>query len=176
VFLHQNTAGILGTDQHYPTTEDLAKGPAAVLLGDLDGDADLDAVTVSYWGDSFNLLHNTGKSSGVLASMEASQPVGGMKPLDAALDDIDRDGKRDLVTANSGSHDVSLFVRDESGKFHMAQPGGPLANKIIEGVFPRPSLQNAADIALADMNGDEALDIVVSAAGTAEIQVFLANP
>lgn len=74
----------------------------------------------------------------------------GERPNSAALGDINGDGVTDIVTANSGSDDVTVLAGDGGGEF-VPVAGSPFA------VGRRP-----VSVALGDVNGDDALDIVTT--------------
>ena len=91
----------------------------------------------------------------------------GKRPHTHALEvgDINRDGKLDLVTANNEDGDVSVLLGDGQGGFKRA-PRSPFAC----GPSPYP-------VALADVNGDRNLDIVVpnTAPGPSTVTVLLGD-
>lgn len=85
----------------------------------------------------------------------------GNEPLDLAVGDVNGDGKLDVVTANSGTNDVSVLLGDGRGHFRPA-PGAPFD------AGPRPHL-----LVLADFNRDGKLDVAVTAHDSNDVRVFL---
>ncbi|HEY0347576.1 MAG TPA: VCBS repeat-containing protein [Pyrinomonadaceae bacterium] len=77
--------------------------------------------------------------------------------------DVNKDGHLDILAANSDSNNVSVYLGDGKGGFSPA-PGSPF-----------PAGQNPSDIAVADFNGDDSLDIAVSNHGVKTVTVLLGN-
>jgi hypothetical protein len=85
----------------------------------------------------------------------------GSDPVAIATGDFNRDGKLDVVTANKGSNDISLFLGNGNGTF---QP----AENIFVGKSP--------DAILAvDLTGDGKLDIVVANEDNNTVSVLMGN-
>ena len=77
--------------------------------------------------------------------------------------DVNKDGHLDILAANSDSNNVSVYLGDGKGGFSPAV-GSPF-----------PAGQNPSDIAVADFNGDDNLDIAVSNHGVKTVTVLLGN-
>ena len=77
--------------------------------------------------------------------------------------DFNKDGKPDIVVANSDDNSASIFLNEETGKFSLAK-GSP---------FPVDSFPN--DIAIADFNKDNILDLAVANNETKHLSVLLGN-
>jgi len=82
-----------------------------------------------------------------------------------ASGDIDNDGDIDIVVASRTDGDLRLFLNDGTGTF-----GAPI-------VFAVPG-QSTRSVAMADMNGDGALELVTAYNhdGSGWVAVFKANP
>ncbi len=89
-------------------------------------------------------------------------PVG-TTPGSVELADLNGDGKRDIVVANSDSKNLTILLGDGRGGFTPA-PGSPLT----AGELPN-------DIAIADLNGDGKLDLVVPNHETNQVAIFVGD-
>jgi subtilase family serine protease len=151
-----------------PTVLALDGAAADVALADVDGDTFLDIVTANRGPDSdsdgtVSVLLNDG-SGGFGAGLEFG--VAG-SPRALALGFMDDDGFLDIVTANDGPYGgggegqppgwthagVSVLLGDGTGSF-----GLPRTLKVTSGT--------PADLALGDLDGDGALDVVMANGGS----------
>lgn len=92
----------------------------------------------------------------------------GPSPRWVAVADVNHDGNADIVVANAGSENsdsgtIAVLLGDGHGDFHPA-PDSP---------FPSGHLPN--DIAIADMNGDGNLDLVIANHQSPFLRVFLGD-
>jgi cysteine-rich repeat protein len=191
IVIRTNGGGSFGPAATFPPGVDTTgDGPNDLVVGDLDGDSDLDIVTANVLDASISVLFNDGtgtytKSFGEI-SIEGSGPVAGLYPYRLALGDVDVDGDLDVITANLGdvmatpSPTVTLLLNDGTGNFDIADTN---IFPLVEKTFPIELGEDPGNIALADMNGDGALDIVVVTTaffnggnGATHVTVFLANP
>jgi hypothetical protein len=80
--------------------------PVAASARDLNGDVIPDLVAVNSFSDSVTTLAGTGRGD-----FEAGDAFSvGTTPLDAAVVDLNRDGKADIMTANFDDDDCSLLL------------------------------------------------------------------
>jgi len=149
----------------------LGAGPSDVVLADMDGDGDLDIVVVNRIAGSVASLLNLG--GGTFAAQAPEPQVGDDNPIRAAVGDVDGDGDLDVVTTNGGTGmagSFSVLINDGTGKLALAAG------------FPLSLGAQPLAVALADLNGDGALDVVATSAfedpGTMESSLFvvLSNP
>jgi VCBS repeat protein len=149
-------------------------GPVAVALADMDGDTDPDVVTANA-DDTVSVLRNSGTPSFTLLVPDAAIGGGAVNahtPIAVATGDVDGDGDADVVTANAddtgGESSVSLLLNEGDGKLALA-PGFPMAV---------PRAPHA--VAVGDLNGDQALDIVTASSFvdgmTSYVGVLLQSP
>ena len=96
------------------------------------------------------------------ASPSPRLPVG-TTPGSVELADLNGDGKRDIVVANSASNNLTILLGDGRGGFTPA-PGSPLA----AGELPN-------DIAIADLNGDGKLDLALANHEQKQVTIFLGD-
>ena len=89
-------------------------------------------------------------------------PVG-IHPSMLSIADVNRDGNADILVANGGSGNVSVYLGDGKGGF--SQPSGS----------PFPAGQNPTDTATGDFNGDGNLDVAIANHGIKTVTVLLGN-
>ncbi len=89
-------------------------------------------------------------------------PVG-THPSMLSIADVNRDGNADILVANGGSGNLSVYLGDGKGGF--SQPNGS----------PFSAGQNPTDIGTGDFNGDGNLDIAIANHGVKLVTVLLGN-
>ena len=131
-----------------PTT--LAVGARALAAGDLNGDGrpDLVAATkISTHGDEVDpVLVMLGNGNGTFGPAVAYR-LTVQDPTAVAIGDVNRDGKQDVVTANSGGT-VSVLLGNGNGTL----PDLASATYALNGSDPR-------SVVIADLNGDGRPDL-----------------
>jgi uncharacterized protein (TIGR03437 family) len=125
--------------------------PQSVAAADFNGDGKPDLVTANLNGNNITVL--LGNGSGGFTAAPGSPFAVGISPIFVAVGDFNRDGKLDIVTANSGDNTATELLGDGSGGF-VAAPGSPF----VVGMNP-------ASVAVGDFNGDGKLDIVTANSG-----------
>ena len=121
----------------------VGKTPAFVLLEDLDGDSDLDIVTVNSSNNNISVLLGNGDGSFAPRIDYAVRRT----PSSLTITDIDGDGTLDLVTVNSSNDLISILLGRGDGTFIPE-------DYAVGGV---PTL-----VELGDLNGDGLSDIVTA--------------
>lgn len=123
--------------------------PRAVAVGPIDNIFVTDIVTCSSDGGA-------GKVNVFFGIGGTFQPSGtynvGSDPHDIALGDFNLDGKQDIVTANTGSNNVTVLLNDGAGGF-------PVSNPYAAGLSPR-------SIAVTDFNLDGKPDLALASAAS----------
>jgi len=161
-----NAAGLVGvlfgngdgTFQAEATYSSGGLSPLALAVADLNGDGKPDVVVSNQWADDTDTNSNvsvllndgTGKFPTPVSNL-----TGGFYPDSIAIADVNRDGKPDLVVANSsvgsdgGLGNVGVLLGKGDGTFQAA-------STYASGGY------GAAAVAVADVNGDGTLDVVVA--------------
>ncbi|HEY6348536.1 MAG TPA: FG-GAP-like repeat-containing protein [Candidatus Angelobacter sp.] len=120
------------TTQSYPA----GSGPGQLIVADFNGDHIPDLATVNPNSNTVSILINNGDGT-FRPHMEFAT---GPSPVGLAAVDLNKDGKMDLVVANSqadAAHSVSILIGNGDGTFqtHQDIPGAPKANSIAVGDF-----------------------------------------
>ena len=139
-------------------------GPYSVAVVDLDGDDSPDLAVANRNSDEVSVLLGNGDGT----FQPAVDCGAGDEPRSVAAVDLDGDDVPDLAVANYGSRDVSVLLGIGDGTFQAA---------VNYGGSDKPH----NEIAVADLNGDDNLDLVVANGdhGTSllplEVSVLLGN-
>jgi len=140
-YLQGNGTGAFPTSTGTMTT---GMGPRTPLLRDLDGDTDLDLVTLNMDDSSVStfLGNNAGGFTPVV------QVMGVKSPWKGVFADLNQDGWDDLIVASINAGCVEALLGDGTGRF-----GVPV--RFGTGTIPR-------DLTVADLNADGKPDVAVT--------------
>lgn len=133
-------------------------GVIGIATGDFNRDGRLDMASANFTAGTVTVLLGNGLGSFVPAS--GSGFTAGTNPSAIAAGDVNRDGRDDLVVANQGSNNVQVFLGDGTGGFSQAS-GSPIA-----------AANAPSSIALRDIDGDSAPDLMVASSGTASVNIL----
>lgn len=100
-------------------------------------------------------------STGSLSFQPHADSPTSAQPVAVAVGDVNRDGKPDLVTANSGASTVSVLLGQGNGTFqaHVDYGAGP----------------NPGGVAIGDVTRDGIPDLAVANSGTNTVSVLWAK-
>ena len=139
----------------------LGSRPSAIAVADLNGDEkpDLVAAYSGEYGNGNTVSVLLGNGDG---TFQPPRTLGvGAGPDAIAVADLNGDGKRDLVVANSSDNTVSVLLGNGDGTFRaqVATDTGP----------------NPTSLSIADLNGDSRPDLIVAGTSVEIAQVALGN-
>jgi hypothetical protein len=138
----------------------VGRNPAAVAIGDLNGDRKLDLAVVNSWS-GVSVLTNRGDGSFRAARSFATGRQLDL-PFGLAIGDLTGDGKPDLAVANrvtKGGRGVILFVNKGSGTFRAER-------RFVTAVQPEA-------VAIGELNGDKKPDLVAVSHDDQAVSVLL---
>jgi len=136
-------------------TVNLAGRPGDVELGDFDGDTDLDVAVARWQYNDIAILRNDGA---LVLVPHMYVPVQ-QAPRCLVSCDFNRDGKVDLVAANTGSASVSVLFSTGSGFNSVTFPAGETPTALLA----------------RDIDGDNLADLLVTSRDGGDFRVLCGN-
>ena len=130
----------------------------SIVLGDMNGDGHLDIVVGNYLGPNQVLLQNPDDNSFELVSLTSENMYPGTgttytKTNAVVVDDMNNDGKLDIVVGNKTPDNIAIYLNSGDGKLY----------ERIE--FTK---EKVTSIAVGDLNNDDLIDIVVGNNGSVD--------
>ncbi len=137
--------------------------PYEVIVADVNSDQSPDFLFTSSNGNAVGVFLGNGK--GVFAAATGSPFALGSFPTFMSVNDMNGDGKLDLIAANQTSSNLSILAGTGTGGF-TAIAGSPFA-----------SGNGTTGVGTADFNGDGLIDVANSnySAGTAQVRLASCN-
>lgn len=133
----------------------------AVATGDLDGDGKLDLASVSNADKQLSVFKNT-SSIGLISFANPNKYPTGTNPFGIAINDLDGDGKLDILVCNWLSNTISVYKNESSlGNLSFVQKPD-----IITALLPN-------SLVLTDLNADGKADLTVVNSGSKSFSVFV---
>ncbi|MFN8459054.1 MAG: FG-GAP-like repeat-containing protein, partial [Anaerolineae bacterium] len=141
----------LGNFTPHPTVPSFGSDQSSeVVLGDLDGDGDLDAVVSNYDNQPETTWLNNG--TGVFTQhLTIPSFSSGSYSSGIGVGDVNSDGYLDVVVANYNGQGETVWLNNGTGGFtqHPTTPNFGVGS-------------NSGDVVLGDLNGDGTLDAIVA--------------
>ncbi len=135
--------------------------PRGIVLGDFDGDEDLDLAVTSVGANNNEVAILLNNGSGAFALHEDGVVPLGSAPNHIDTADVDADGDLDLAITELQEDRVRILVNDGTGSFSVAQT-------LVVGNGPR-------GVAFGDFDGDLMADLVVGNSGDDDVSLFMNN-
>lgn len=132
--------------------------PARIVAADLDANGNIDLIIAEKFADRVSVHMGLGDGS----FMPAVHFATGNQPVGLAIEDFNTDGLLDIATGNQLDNSVTILVGDGLGGF-------TLGGSYDAGFFVTPD-----DLACADFDADNDIDIVTSSQGNS-VRVLLNN-
>ena len=147
-----------------PTATPAAAGPVFLTKGNLNGDANLDLVSVNVTAGSVTVLLSDGAGG-----FSGTSYTVGTAPQEVAIGDLDGVNGNDLVVTNSSAGTVTVLLNDGSGGFAEAT-GSPINIVALAGAGALPF-----SVVIAQFNSvtDAFADIAVANDSTNNVQMLL---
>lgn len=133
--------------------------PRSVAAGDFNGDTRLD-IAVAYSGSDHIGIFLAFQNQ-TFGNQNVYSTGLGSRPRSIVVTDFDNDHQLDIVVANYGTNSIGILYGNQHGSFDIPINYGT-------GFDSLPSF-----VAVADLNNDSHLDIVVANAGTNSVGIFL---
>jgi hypothetical protein len=141
----------------------VGSAPIRPVASDLDGDGKADLVVTNLLSNTISVLRNTSSSGSISFANKIDFAVFN-RPVHAAIEDLDGDGKPDVVVGNDTSSIVSVF-RNISTAGNIAFAA---RTDLTAGSNPR-------SVSIRDMDNDGKPDILAANRGGNTISVFKNN-
>jgi hypothetical protein len=137
--------------------------PTSIDINDLDLDGRPEVIVTNNLSHSISILKNTSSGGSISFAAKADFSTGTTSPSPTGIKvgDLDADGKPDIVVSNSASNTIAVFKNTSDTSIQL----NPYINLNV-------AAQQPVDVALADLNNDNKLDIVVASKNGNGISIF----
>ncbi|TXI14950.1 MAG: hypothetical protein E6Q66_05415, partial [Pedobacter sp.] len=141
-----------------------SSGQEEIVLGDFDGDSNLDIAVTNNSSNLISFFRNTFSVTGTISfpSTASITFTSGGGPFGVSLGDVDGDGKLDLAVVNSSSNTLSVLKNGSTGIGSFS-----FSNRINYTTGSTPKY-----LVVGDMNADGKPDIATENNGSGTISLF----
>ena len=126
----------------------------------MDGDGKPDLVTANFNANTVSVLKNT-SSGGNVSFAAKTDFITGNNPSHLSIDDLDGDGKPELIVVNSGSNSVSILKNTSTG----VNISFAAKNDFATGSTPMK-------VSSVDLDGDKKPDLAIANNGTNTVSIL----
>ena len=135
--------------------------PLFVTIADLNNDHQMDLLVVNYGTNSVGIF--LGFDNGSFQKQMIYSTGYDSLPHSLAVADFNNDNHPDIAVANSGTHNIGIFLGYGNGTFASQQ------------IYPTSHNSNPSSIIVADLNNDQQVDIAVSNNGSGNVGIFFSH-
>jgi phosphodiesterase/alkaline phosphatase D-like protein len=167
VYKNISTVGSISTGS-LQTKVDFTTGshPYGIVVCDIDKDGKPDVTVTNNWANTFSVFRNISTTGSITtgsleAKVDFSTPV---NPHFINAEDLDSDGKPDIVVSSEGSNILSIYKNTATS--------GTITSGSFASRFDMISGQYTSGIEIADINGDNKPDLVASNVNSHNVSVF----
>ncbi len=157
------TAGSFAPRVVLPMLAGVYCNPYTVAVADLDGDGRLDIIAINADSNVVSILRNISSPGSITTNSFAARvdlPAGnGMRGL--AVQDLNGDGRPEIVTADAGDNTISIF-----------QNMSTIGNIAFAPRVSFPAGNWAQSVAIGDLDGDGKPDLAVASRDSATVSIF----
>jgi hypothetical protein len=161
ISVYRNTS--VGATISFASKVDYAaeKGPYNVAIGDIDGDGKPDLIVAANGSNVVSFYKNTG-TSGNISFAARVDFAAGTNPYSVAINDLDGDGKSDLVVTTQGSSTALSVMKNttDSGKVSF---DSPVDYATSAGLFI---------VSVGDLDGDSLPDLAAASSSSNSVVVI----
>ena len=161
-----NTTVLNSSTPSFSTGVDFLSGTSchSVAAGDINGDGMIDIVAVNTTSSTASVFFNTTSPGAVTPTFSAKTDfTTGANPYSVKLADVNGDGKLDIICANQVSNTFGVFINNTvTGT----------ATPVFSAMVSFATGAGATHLAVADLNGDGKIDVVVPNFTDATVSVF----
>ncbi len=138
-------------------TLETSRDPRRLTSADLDGDGKADLLAISDNANVLTVFRNTSVLKSVSYATKQEFTTGASGPRQLAVGDINGDGLPDVAISHCCSNTVTIFINNST-------PGNLLFQNKLD--F---TMDSAGEIALADVDGDGKLDLIINGGFSAQV-------